>query len=346
MCQSLAFEMEVVMTKAMQRTSARYGVDRGSVSGVALVLVVIAVLLALIFFSGVQAGKFRIQNADAQMRHRLTRQIIGIAGAINPDLVAKLSFSPQDIGTPAFDIIHDQLVSSRKSLENRGIYTIARRDDGQIVFGPETYDPDDPIASVPGTVYQQVPAEVLSIFDNPVPVTMGPYTDEYGTFVTALAPVIDPGTGQVVLVLGLDILADQWKAQVAAAGRGPLLMILGGSIILCVCLVLIGWWNHHLSMMRLNLKGWIVVPVGIAMAVGMFMLVLYEHQQYHQGLRRDMTQLTDHVSTEWRYRVFNEVKILQSQFESYRFKRCGSAGLDGRRFRRPFGCVLANLRTA
>jgi hypothetical protein len=59
----------------------------------------------------------------------------------------------------------------------------------------------------PGTLYKEPPEEFLKVFKDKRPVTVGPFTDEYETFVSAAAPVLDPESGNVVMVLGLDILA-------------------------------------------------------------------------------------------------------------------------------------------
>ena len=39
---------------------------------------------------------------------------------------------------------------------------------------------------------------------------VGPYTDEYGTFVSAFTPIREGGDGAVLGVLGVDVDASAW----------------------------------------------------------------------------------------------------------------------------------------
>ncbi|MBC7316068.1 MAG: CHASE domain-containing protein, partial [Chloroflexi bacterium] len=68
---------------------------------------------------------------------------------------------------------------------NRGIYTMALRD-GQILFGPENYPEDDPLASPPGAVYQEPGPEDFALLQ----------------------------TGRVIMAVGVDILAEDWVAGI------------------------------------------------------------------------------------------------------------------------------------
>ncbi len=99
---------------------------------------------------------------------------------------------------PSFRRLNHQFKTYLTALDCRGIYTIAMRD-GQILFGPESYAEDDPLASPPGTVYLHPTAAVIALFEDPREFVEGPYEDEYGTFVSAYAPVMDSGTGEPIL---------------------------------------------------------------------------------------------------------------------------------------------------
>jgi hypothetical protein len=60
--------------------------------------------------------------------------------------------------------IRSQLISYGKYLGNfSGIYSMVLKD-GKIVFGPEDYDEDDPLASPPGTVYKMPDDPLTAVF--------------------------------------------------------------------------------------------------------------------------------------------------------------------------------------
>jgi PAS domain S-box-containing protein len=192
--------------------------------------------LAALVLSGIGwgAGRWYAKRTDVDMRQRLLRQVVSIARTFRPERVRELSFTDADVGAPAFEYIRQQMIAFGQYLPQRGIYSMAMRD-GTLVFGPENYRQDDPMASPPGTVYERPSPADMAIFTTGKPVAIGPATDEYGTFVSALAPVLDPDTGQVLMAVGMDITADDWLATTARAGRNATgatvaagLVVLGG----------------------------------------------------------------------------------------------------------------------
>ena len=96
------------------------------------------------------AGQWWAKRTDSVMRQHLRRQAVSIAETVCPQMIEKLSFSEADVNTPAYEYIRRQMVAFGKHLPQRGIYSMAQRD-GKLVFGPESYDRDDPMASIPGS---------------------------------------------------------------------------------------------------------------------------------------------------------------------------------------------------
>lgn len=169
---------------------------------------------------------------DEQKREGLRQTAAEVTRAVSPELARELTFTAADQGTPAFDHIRQQLISYRQLLAIRGIYSYASRD-GEIVFGPENYAEDDPQASPPGTVYEQPSSLAHQVISLGLAGVEGPYTDEYGTFVSAAAPVIDPHSGKVVMAISLDIEAANWAATL----NGSRLEV----IVLTLAAILVFW---------------------------------------------------------------------------------------------------------
>lgn len=189
---------------------------------------------ALVVLLGFGLGEWRASSTDTRMRADLLEQVADVAGVTSPDVVAHLTFTLADEGTLAFEQLRKQLVAYAQLTNIRGIYTMAARD-GKIVFGPENYTESDPQSSSPGTVYKEPPPGLLNLFESGGAFVEGPYTDEYGTFVSAFTSVEDSATGDVLLVVGLDVEADEWRATVSAARWPPVLWSLG-----LVCIILMG----------------------------------------------------------------------------------------------------------
>lgn len=186
-----------------------------------------AVLLALGWF----AADWRGRSTDVGQRARLLKQAAEVAEVITSEQAKSLSFTSADEGTPAFVGVRGQLTACGDLMAVRGVYSLAVRD-GTIRFGPENYAEDDPQASPPGTPYEHPPPGLWDIFRTGRPFTQGPYTDEYGTFVSAFVPKVDPKDGGVLIVIGLDVEATEWRAGVCKARLIPII----GTLILVLCL--------------------------------------------------------------------------------------------------------------
>lgn len=176
------------------------------------------------------SGSYWITNSsgkatDEHLRSTLLTQVSLIARQINPNHIKSLAFNQDDIKSPKFQRLSNQMKAYADAIGFRSLYSMAIRD-GNIIFGPESLLEDDPYASPPGTVYLQPTAKIWEIFETGEPFSVGPYTDEYGTFVSAMAPVKDLQTGEVLLVIGVDLPADRWQAEIAQNRMLPLLLVM------------------------------------------------------------------------------------------------------------------------
>ena len=272
----------------------------------------LAVTLGLPLALGWWVGDQRAVVRDAEMRERLLRQALQVACVINPELAAKLTFTAADQGTPAFEVIREQMILLGKTFPQRGIYSMALRG-GTIFFGPENYPENDSMASPPGTEYGQPSVENLEIFRDKRPFTEGPISDEFGTFVSAMAPVLDPRSGNVIMVVGADVLAGDWKAQVNAARRGPLLAALGVFLLLLAGAVSVRWRNQQRRAVDLKLRAWIVAPVALALMIVMGAFISYEDQKVREESRNDIRQTLDRVEGAWKSAIFSKTQMLGAQ---------------------------------
>ncbi|MFT3829265.1 MAG: PAS domain S-box protein [Opitutaceae bacterium] len=171
--------------------------------------------------AGWGATEWSGHTTDTALRSDVVRQASALATTLDPERLTCLAFDLSDRERPEFQIVRAQLIAYGHVAGLRSIYTLAQRG-GQLLFGPENLAEDDPDASPPGTVYEQPEPQIFEVFRTGVAISDGPTADEYGTFVSGLAPVIDPATSDVVLVVGLDLEAADWQRLIA---RSRLLMM-------------------------------------------------------------------------------------------------------------------------
>ncbi|MFZ3047756.1 MAG: ATP-binding protein [Desulfatirhabdiaceae bacterium] len=281
-------------------------------------VVVLTAMLSLIVGLSVWVGNQMAINTEAEMRLRLLQQTQEVADSLNPELVRKLTFTLVDKGTPAYERLCEQMRSAGRTLLQRGIYSMAMRD-GKIVFGPENYPEDDPMASPPGTEYRQPSATVLRIFKDRIQMTEGPITDEYGTFVSALVPVFDPFSGEMMMVVGVDILAGDWQASLNSVRRRPLLGALLLMILFVLGFVIIRRRNRRARPETLTFKVWIVVPTAAVMIIGLVLFGVYDYRKFNEDSLRDMRRIAEQANREWNLNIASVVQLLKMEIDHIDF---------------------------
>jgi len=202
-------------------------------------------VILTIAFIGIIFSSWIAERSDRQLREDLSLHVQIIADSIDQHDVRALSFNLGDRTNPAFVRLEEWMKKIARVAGCRSLYSMIMHGD-EIVFGPENLEEKDRFASPPGTLYKTPPEKLRSVFKNRKVVTVGPYTDEYGTFVSAFAPVISRDTGEVLLVIGMDVEAADWKWNVASDAALP--------VTLTIFLVLLMMVSVHLQNTHLALK--------------------------------------------------------------------------------------------
>lgn len=172
-----------------------------------------------------------------------------LKAAINPDRVVTLKGDSSDLDNVDYQRLKEQLtwvVNSSNAV--RYVYLMgfdASRSSDKMFFyvdaqpdkikGLETNPAD---LAEPGEIYQETDADLLNVFKNGGSlVTKVPETDKWGTFISAVVPITERGTGRILAVVGADfeIKNEVWEMFVYSA---PGLLIL--FLILSVELVVFG----------------------------------------------------------------------------------------------------------
>lgn len=182
-------------------------------------------LILMLFIPAVfLAARWRERTVDRTMRSEMLQEAVSLSRSINPNIVSALAFAPSDTGLAGFRRLDSQIKTYQSISDFRGIWTMALRD-GVLLFGPESYESDEPLGEgLPGDLYENPPAQDYEIFRTGEAFTLGPYTDEFGTFISASAPVFDPATGNVMMVVGLDEEAGRWLRTIARARMEAILL--------------------------------------------------------------------------------------------------------------------------
>ena len=148
-----------------------------------------AVILLIIFTAGIFFTRWIIIKSDREMRKELLLQTQLVAQSLNIENIQSLTGTSADNIVPDYRQLNEQLTAVHSgNPQYKSIYLMGRKADGTVFFYLDVGLEQE---VKPGKIYSDTSDNLLKIFDTGIPIVEGPLPDEWGTFVSALAPVID-----------------------------------------------------------------------------------------------------------------------------------------------------------
>jgi PAS domain S-box-containing protein len=203
-------------------------------------------LILGVLLAGSTIAALRMWQVDSQMRSDLLDHAKRVAEAVSLERVGALTCSAADLTSPGYLRLKEQFAAIRAAEPKcRFVYLMGRKADGTIFFFVDSEPAGSKDASPPGQVYEEAPQGYRQVFDTGAAATVGPVSDRWGAWISALVPIYDPasvrtgaatpndalamvrkagaykGTGRTVAVLGMDIAAGDWKCAVATKSALP-----------------------------------------------------------------------------------------------------------------------------
>lgn len=173
-----------------------------------------ALLVALILIAGLILVRAVGHFGEREEHDALFTTAATAAAALDPATIGELKGSSEDIGTPALQGVRESLKRIRQvNPEMRFVY-LMRQQEGQFIFLADAEPEDSAAYSPPGQIYDDQVEGLLDVQESGLPLIEAPYKDRWGTWVSALAPVLDRSNGRPVAVLGMDINARRWERSV------------------------------------------------------------------------------------------------------------------------------------
>jgi PAS domain S-box-containing protein len=183
----------------------------------------VLVLLA----GGALMAQWLMARAEREMRADMIQKVQLLAQGMNPEYIQSLAGTDDDTHKPEYARVKRQLTVVRSAYPLcRFIYLAGRKADGSVYFFVDSEPAGSKDASVPGQPYPEVSEAFRRVFDTKASTTEGPLPDRWGVWVSALVPITDPLTGEVLAVLGADMDARDWNGmKIRAALPAALLML-------------------------------------------------------------------------------------------------------------------------
>ena len=282
-------------------------------------------MLVLMLAGGLLVGHQFGHSAEQAQRENLLAQARAMAHTMDPAQIAALSFTAQDLLQPQGQRLRSQLLAYAPYVPHlRWAYLVKARN-GTIVFGVDSTPASDPAYTPPGDTYTQAAQELHQVLQGGEAVIVGPYTDEWGSFVSAFVPVRDPRTGHVLAALGLDIDTADWQDQVRQARRIPTLFtpIL---LFLCLALFVSAFWSHRLPARWRHIATGLCALLGLVFTIALTSLVRQETQDRQRASFSGLGQM----QAQWVRQTFH---TLRGQLDSMARFFESSAQVDHTEFR-------------
>jgi hypothetical protein len=145
-----------------------------------------------------------------------------VAQSISAKDIAVLSGSEDDLNNPTYTQIKERLMQLRAiNSDTRFIYLNGIKE-GEIFFYVDSEDSQSPDYSPPGQIYDDATPLMHSLFETKES-GFEVSRDQWGVWASALVPIVDPDTGNVIATLGIDVTAQKYVTDIAIYSLSALL---------------------------------------------------------------------------------------------------------------------------
>ena len=198
-----------------------------------------AIIILLII--GTAVTLWTAGRQDQVMREQMLIKTRLAGAGISPDQVVALSGTAADLDSPGYQKLKKLMAGYRAADPDiRFAYLIGERAGGKHFIFVDSEPPESADYSPPGDDYPDVPSLITGVFSTGKEITGGPYTDQWGTWVSGVVPVPDPETGKVIAVFGMDVDARNWNQHMAMAAM-PVIAVM----IILLILILTFFFIHE-----------------------------------------------------------------------------------------------------
>ena len=210
-----------------------------------------ALLLVTTIVTGVFVlSYFSVQQANDHARAALEGRAATVAASLDAPIIKSLVGGSDDLDAANYHILKTKLTHLRQiNTDARDVYLTGYRD-GQVFYFVDSEKPGTAYYHTPGQQYADVSSTFKNIFiTTPFPNVEGPLSDGHNTWVSGMAPVIDPETGQVIAVVGIDVDIVSFNENLLGALDVPL----GGGLVLTMIVIAYeSARRNELKMLRLR----------------------------------------------------------------------------------------------
>jgi PAS domain S-box-containing protein len=182
-------------------------------------------------------------SVDRNQREDFMIAAEAIAAGISMENLKNLNGDMADIKTADYRGIQKYLREFEGAAKGVQCFHLMKIKGGKIYFVFDSSPETAPEFAPPGSAYADAPLELVRVFKDGKPLVLGPYSDKWGSFVSAFIPILDPETRNVHAVLGCDINSVKWAQMISISRLQPIII----TLLICIILV-ISFLMHQASL--------------------------------------------------------------------------------------------------
>lgn len=247
------------MTMAKTAVQSKNGNGRGK-RPLLFFLIVIPVLNALLIL-------WTAQNEAKIIKNNLAKDAYWTALGLNVERFKAFDATTEERKTPEYARMYgqiSQIVDLHPAWD--GCFLIKRRVNGEIYFLMDIRSSKTVATRLDyGQVFDECPPEIAEIFSTAKGAVVGPYQDAFGTWVTALVPVVNPADGTVMSLMGIDLRQEIYHGKI----WGEVKHWVGFSVAMLAVLVvwiLLAYWKTRTGRKLNYLEAISTFMIGVAIS--------------------------------------------------------------------------------
>ncbi len=182
----------------------------------------LALVMFLVFLGGwVMTDWIGVVRNREERQDVLQRAQAG-AYAIPVSELIRLKFNRDDRETARYQILRKKLWDQHQvSPLTEDVYLVVSTREG-LTVAVDSVEEDAYNYREPGTLFFDAPKEFMQALSAGQKDVIGPYSDRWGTHMTALIPLRDPARDTLVALFCLDFSASEWMSMIARARLWPI----------------------------------------------------------------------------------------------------------------------------
>jgi sensor histidine kinase regulating citrate/malate metabolism len=181
------------------------------------------IILTGLFLLGFAATNFMAEKIEMDERANLLVRAKTVAAIIDKDAIRALNGTSTDQTKPEYAVIKRTLESVHKvNTDTRFVYIFGLRNE-EMYFIADAEPSSSKDFSAPGDPYEDALASDITNYKEAAPYTKGPYTDAWGDWFSAYAPIID-NNGSTIGMLGLDIQSEKLLLRISIVKQATVIV--------------------------------------------------------------------------------------------------------------------------